>query len=138
VDVELSSDDDVPRPKPDALADQTVQDGDDTGDGGASSVESTACNLISSTIALSTGRRGRKHPPPATKRSRPIPQIDQVMTQVELPLYCGPCSPLDLVAIEIIFVRIFEAFRQISQAAADDKPKKKVRRLSLKKMLAQK
>jgi hypothetical protein len=43
-----------------------------------------------------------------------------VMTQVELPPYCGPHSPLDLVAIEIIFGRIFEAFRQMTQATAAD------------------
>jgi hypothetical protein len=39
------------------------------------------------------------------------------MTQIELPLYHGPRSPLNLVAIEIIFGRLFEAFRHVSQAA---------------------
>jgi hypothetical protein len=39
------------------------------------------------------------------------------MTQIELPPYHGPRSPLDLVAIEIIFGRLFEAFRHASQAA---------------------
>jgi hypothetical protein len=38
------------------------------------------------------------------------------MSQVKLPAYHGSRSPLDLVAIEIIVGRIFEAFRQISQA----------------------
>jgi hypothetical protein len=57
-----------------------------------------------------TGRRGRKRPPPATRQNMPILQVDQVMTQLELPPYCGPRSPLDLVAIEIIFGRTFEAF----------------------------
>jgi hypothetical protein len=81
-----------------------------------------------------------KRPPPATKRSKPI---DQVMIQVELPPYCGSHSPLGLVAIEIIFGHIFEAFRQISQAAAsaattdDDKPLKRLRQPTLKKMLMQ-
>jgi hypothetical protein len=32
------------------------------------------------------------------------------MTQVEFPPYHGPHSSLDLVAIEIIFERIFEEF----------------------------
>jgi hypothetical protein len=32
------------------------------------------------------------------------------MTQIEIPLYCGPRSPLDLVAVEIIFGRLFVAF----------------------------
>jgi hypothetical protein len=40
----------------------------------------------------------------------------QVMTQIELPPYRVPQSPLDLVAIEIIFGLLFEAFRRISQA----------------------
>jgi hypothetical protein len=64
------------------------------------------------------------------------------MTQVELPPYCGPHSPLDLVAIEIIFGRIFEAFQQISQVAAigatpaaDNRPLKKICRPPLKKVL---
>jgi hypothetical protein len=35
-------------------------------------------------------------------RSNPVPLADQVMTQVELPPYRGPRSPLDLVAIEIM------------------------------------
>jgi hypothetical protein len=39
------------------------------------------------------------------------------MTQIELPLYRRPRSPLDLVAIEINFGHLFEAFRHTSQAA---------------------
>jgi hypothetical protein len=38
------------------------------------------------------------------------PPTDQVMTQFVLPPYHGPRSPLDLVAIKIIFGCIFEAF----------------------------
>jgi hypothetical protein len=59
-------------------------------------------------------------PPIATRWSKPLRLVDQVMTQVELPSYHGPRSPLDLVAIAIIFRRIFEAFRHISQATASD------------------
>jgi hypothetical protein len=40
------------------------------------------------------------------------------MSQIELPPYCGPCSQLDLIVVEIIFGRLFEAFRHISQATA--------------------
>jgi hypothetical protein len=65
------------------------------------------------------------------------------MTQVEVPPYRGPRNPLDLVAIEIIFGRIFEAFRYISQDAAagatvdaDDRPQKKSHRPPLRKVLA--
>jgi hypothetical protein len=39
------------------------------------------------------------------------------MTQIEFSLYRGPRSPLDLVAVEIILGRLFEAFRHTSQAA---------------------
>jgi hypothetical protein len=57
------------------------------------------------------------------------------MTQVELPPFHGPCKPLDLVAIEIIFGCIFEVFQHITQADAatgvvasgDDRPQKKPR-----------
>jgi hypothetical protein len=87
-------------------------------------------------------RRGRKHPPPATKWFNPIPPIDKVMTQVELPPYCGPRSPLDLIAIEFVFGCIFEPFQQISQAAAagatpadDNKPLKRFCQPPLNKAL---
>jgi hypothetical protein len=81
-----------------------------------------------------TGGRGRKRLHPATRRSNLVPQINQVMTQAELPPYHGSRSPLDLVAIKNIFGRIFEAFRQISQASAtgaaptaDNKPLNRLR-----------
>jgi hypothetical protein len=35
---------------------------------------------------------------------------NEMMTQIELPPYRGPQNPLDLVAMEIIFGRLFEAF----------------------------
>jgi hypothetical protein len=65
------------------------------------------------------------------------------MTQMELPPYHGPKSPLDLVAIEIIFGRLFEAFRHTSQAVGaessiggDTPPLKKKRALMLKSIVA--
>jgi hypothetical protein len=42
------------------------------------------------------------------------------MTQIELPPYRRPRSPLDLVTIEIIFWRLFEAFQRTSQAAGTE------------------
>jgi hypothetical protein len=54
--------------------------------------------------------RGQKRIYHAMKRSNPVPLVDKVMTQVELPPYCGPRSPLDLVVINIVFGCIFEAF----------------------------
>jgi hypothetical protein len=49
------------------------------------------------------------------KWSDPGLRVDQVITQVKLPPYHGPRSPLDLVASEIVFRCIFEAFHQMSQ-----------------------
>jgi hypothetical protein len=55
-----------------------------------------------------------------------------MMTQIELPPYREPRSPLDLVAIEVAFGRKFEVFRHITQAVParimateDDRPQKK-------------
>jgi hypothetical protein len=64
------------------------------------------------------------------------------MTQIYLPPYRGPQSPLDLVAIEIIFGRLFEACRHTSQAAStktsigdDTRPPKKTHAPMLKTIL---
>jgi hypothetical protein len=84
------------------------------------------------------GRCGQKRLHTVARRPHSSPQTKYVMTQVEHPPSHGPRSPLDLVAIEIIFGRIFEAFQQMSQAAAaaDDKPlQKRPRRIPLKKVL---
>jgi hypothetical protein len=124
IDVELSSDEDAGL-KPNALADQkNASTGNDTGDGGVSSTEPIAPKPISSDVLKqsdpsATGQvsiniplsGGLEHKlPPATRWNMPILQVDQVMTQVELPPYRGPRSTLDLIAIEIIFGHIFEAF----------------------------
>jgi hypothetical protein len=42
------------------------------------------------------------------------------MTQIELPPYREPRSPLDLVDVEIIFGRLFEAFRHAPQATSTE------------------
>jgi hypothetical protein len=67
------------------------------------------------------------------------------MTQIEVPPYHEPQSPLDLVVVEIIFRCLFEAFRHASQAARtgasigdDTQPSKKAHAPSLKKMLVPK
>jgi hypothetical protein len=64
------------------------------------------------------------------------------MIQIELPPYCGPHSPLDLVVVEIIFGHLFEAFQRISQDAGtgtsvgiDTPPQKKMCHPPLKKIL---
>jgi hypothetical protein len=65
-----------------------------------------------------------------------------VTTHIELPPYRGPQSPLNLVAIEIIFGRLFEAFQNTSQAisagtsaGADNQLTKKAWALPTMKML---
>jgi hypothetical protein len=45
----------------------------------------------------------------------PGPRVNQVMIQVELSPYHGPHSSLDLVALEIVFGRMFEAFHRVSR-----------------------
>jgi hypothetical protein len=111
--------------KPDASTGKQKESvDDDIEDGGAPSAESITPDPISFgapehadhsaadrvvTIVPSAGGHGRKHPA-ATKQNKSILQDDQVMTHIELPPYCDPHSPLDLIAIEIIFGCIFEAF----------------------------
>jgi hypothetical protein len=53
--------------------------------------------------APSVGGQKRKCPPPTLKCKQSKPPADQVTTQIELPPYHRPRSPLDLVVVEIIF-----------------------------------
>jgi hypothetical protein len=78
-----------------------------------------------------------------TKRKHDKAADGQVI--IELPLYRGPRSPLDIVVVEHIFRHLFEAFRHISQVARTDtpagdyaQPSKRARALSLKKLLVPK
>jgi hypothetical protein len=64
---------------------------------------------------------------------------------IELPPYRRPRSPLDLVVVEHIFGRLFEAFRLASQAARTDtsaggdaQPSKRARAPPLKNMIVPK
>jgi hypothetical protein len=70
------------------------------------------------TTVLPTGGHGCKRSPPATRHNKPFQQVDQVMTQIELPPYHRPHCPLDLFAVKIVFRCIFEVFQHISQATA--------------------
>jgi hypothetical protein len=56
--------------------------------------------------APSAGGQKRKHPLPTLKRKQSKLPDNQGMTQIKLPPYRGPRSPLDLVVIEIIFGRL--------------------------------
>jgi hypothetical protein len=60
--------------------------------------------------APSAGGHMRKCPPTVPKRRQTETSTVLVMPQNELPPYHGPKGTLDLVAIEIIFSRLFEAF----------------------------
>jgi hypothetical protein len=125
IDVEVSSgEDDVP--KTDASANKKkAPDGDDVEDKGASSIESITPNPIRSnaseqadssitdraaSVVPPASRRGRKRSTTTVRQNQPLPLVDQMMSRIELPLYRGPCSPLNLIIVEIIF----EAFRRIS------------------------
>jgi hypothetical protein len=147
--VEVSSSEDDVLNLDASVGKKKMSAGDDTEDGGVYSVEPIAPNLISSsapersdlstTVQVATfvppnGKCGHKRPLPTTGWNKPLPQVDQVMTQIELPPYHGPRSPMDLVAIEVVFGHIFEVFRHITQATAmgivateDDRPQKKPR-----------
>jgi hypothetical protein len=96
VDAELSDGDDNVLKEPTS---------DDTDDGGATSAEHIAPNLIRSNVvgqahpivadqvdatATSTGGQKRKCPPPAFKRKQSKTPANQVMTQIELPPYSRP------------------------------------------------
>jgi hypothetical protein len=132
-------------------------DDDDAEDGGASSAEPISPDPIRSntseqadssltyraaSIVHPASGRGCKRPTTAIRQNQPLPSVDQVMSQIELPLYHGPRSPLDLIIVEIIFRRLFETFRHISQAATTDpstydktRPQKKTLHSSLRKVL---
>jgi hypothetical protein len=130
---------------------------DDIKGRGASSVEQNAPNPIGSimleqvhpsaadqvdTTVPSISGHAKKRALLSLKHKQSKPPADQVMTHIELPPYCGPRSPLDLVVVDIIFGLLFEAFQHASQAAGtgasagdDTQPLKKAHTPSLKKML---
>jgi hypothetical protein len=53
--------------------------------------------------ASSSNKEKKKNVLLASQRKQPTPSADQVTIHIELPLYHGPRSPLDLVVVEIIF-----------------------------------
>jgi hypothetical protein len=99
--------------------------GDDAENGGVTSVEPIAPNPIRpdaleqaessiadrpNSVVPPGGGRGRKRPPPMLRWKQPLPSTDHVMTQIELPPFHGPRSPLDLVAIEIFLDACLKRF----------------------------
>jgi hypothetical protein len=114
VDAELSDEDNIRRKEPTS---------DDAEGEGAPSVETLTPNPIGSSVAeesrplaanwttiaapSSIGKR-KKRVALGTKCMQDQAPADQVI--IELPPYHGPQSPLDLVAVEHIFGRLFEAF----------------------------
>jgi hypothetical protein len=112
-----------------ASADRDVSAADDTSGVGTTFVKATIPGL-SKAIAPSSSKplvtdqvlivpasstSNRKYMRLAVKWCDPGPRVDQVMIQVELSPYHGPHSPLDLVALEIVFGRMFEAFHRVSR-----------------------
>jgi hypothetical protein len=145
-------------PKPDASAGkEKAPAGDDAENGAVTSAEPITPNLIRpdvlehvnsfvvdqpNSVVPPGGGRGCKCPPSMLRQKQPLPSIDHVMTQIELPPFHGPHSPLDLVAIEIIFGCLFEAFQHTSKAndagtsAGDDtRPQMKPRQQRLRNVL---
>jgi hypothetical protein len=112
--------------KTDALTyKREAPDDDDVEDRGAYSAELIFPNSISSdaseqahpfiddwaaSIVPPARGCGRKCPVTSIRRNQPLPLADQVMSQIKFPPYRGPRSPLDLIVVEIIFRRPFEAF----------------------------
>jgi hypothetical protein len=114
IDVELSDEDNVRPNEP---------IGDDARGNGVPLAETLAPNLIGSSstgetrpsatdqvvpIAPSGGGQKKKCVVLWTKRKHDKATDDQVI--IELPPYCGPRSPLDIVIVEHNFGRLFEAF----------------------------
>jgi hypothetical protein len=108
-----------------STANLQAPDGDDAEGEGSSSVELISPGPIDSNVPVQTdpstanraalgapsaGGHKRKRPPTVPKCRQTKTSADQVMTQIELPSYRGPQSPLDLVPIEIIFGRLFKTF----------------------------
>jgi hypothetical protein len=129
--------------------------GNDDGGQGAPSSEPTAPNLIGSGMAaqvrpsaadqltiaapLGSGPSKKKCLVLASKRKQPAP-FDQVTT--ELFPHHAPRSSPGLVEVKLIFRHLFEALQHPAQAAqidtsvrADTQPAKRLRALSMKKML---
>jgi hypothetical protein len=103
--------------------------GDDAGGNGAPSAETLTPNSIGSRpsaadhtvhTAPSGGDQKKKCIVLWTKRKHNKDVDDQVI--IELPPYHGPRSPLDIVIVEHLFWRLFEAFRHISQAVRTNVP----------------
>jgi hypothetical protein len=113
-------------PKPDASAGkEKAPAGDDAENGAVTSAEPITPNLIRpdvlehvnsfvvdqpNSVVPPGGGRGRKRPPPMLRWKQPLPSTDHVMTQIELPPFHGPRSPLDLVAIEIFLDACLKRF----------------------------
>jgi hypothetical protein len=127
MDVLLSSDDDdaAHPPEPNAPATLKASPVDDAKVVGTASAETPIPGLIGDdvpklpatdqvTTVPSAKGHGQKRPPIAARRPKPAPLVDQVMFQVEIPPFHGFRNPLELVAIEIVYGHIFEAFRRLS------------------------
>jgi hypothetical protein len=124
-----SDDDDVAYPpEHDAPAMPKGSTDDDIGVVGVASAETLVPGLIGTDvrnlprpsvtdwvpIVLPARGHCRKHLLIAAKQPKLVPHADQVTTQVELTPFHGLRSPLDFVAIEIVFGHIFQAFCRMS------------------------
>jgi hypothetical protein len=135
--------------------DQRQTAGDDIEGPGIPSIEPITSNPIGSNMtapvcppaadqrvsaAPPSGGQKRKRIRLASKRKIPT-SSNQVIT--ELPSYHSSCNRSNLVSVNLVFGRLFEAFQHISQAigtdattGADIQPAKKTRAPSMRRILA--
>jgi hypothetical protein len=111
-----------------------------TGSGPVVQVCPSAVDQLITAAPLGSGPSRKKRLVLASKRKQPVPS-DQVTT--ELFPHPAPCCSLGLVAVQLVFRRLFEALQRPTQAAqidtstgADTQLAKRLRALSMRKMLA--
>jgi hypothetical protein len=110
------------------------------GSGMAAQAHPSTVDQLITTAPLGSGPLKKKRLVLASKRKQPTPS-DQVIN-VLFPHH-APCSYSDLVEVKLVFRRLFEALQNPAQAAqmdtstgADTQPAKRLRALSMRKMLA--
>jgi hypothetical protein len=112
------------------------------GSGTTAQVRPSTVDQLTTAAPLGSGPPKKKRLVLASKRKQPAP-FDQVTTEL-FPHHAPHCS-LGLVAVKLVFGRIFKALQRLTQvvmintsAEADTQPAKKLRAPSMKRMLTSK
>jgi hypothetical protein len=113
-----------------------------SGSGTAAQIRPSATDQLTTTAPLGSSPPKMKHLVLASKRKQPAPS-DQVTTEL-FPHHAPHCSP-GLVAVKLVFGHLFEALQRLTQAVAintsvgaDTQTAKRLRTLSMRRMLAPK